>query len=202
MKIKTDGNLSRLTKKVVKYQYVLWSALIFLLITLILNLIACLPDMICSCWIPSWHEILSLNPTWHEMLSLNPSMKRNTLIESYLTWNAPVEPLSDMNRYCWIPTWYESLSLNPYLVWKTFVEFHCNPTWHELVLVLHGGGHESTHHFVNHLDLVEHIRVEESVPQPTDKIQITADELKVFLESGRRILGEQWVYCTVCRSNE
>ena len=161
--------------------------------------------MICSCWIPSWHEILSLNPTWHEMLSLNPSMKRNTLIESYLTWNAPVEPLSDMNRYCWIPTWYESLSLNPYLVWNTFVEFHCNPTWHELVLVFHGGGHESTHHFVNHLDLVEHIRVEESVPQPTDKIQITADELQVFLESGRRILGEQWVYCTqctVCRSNE
>ena len=61
-----------------------------------------LPDMKCSRWIPSWHEILSLNP--------------------YLTWNALIESRPDIKCTRWTTIWYESLLLNPYLVWITLIE--------------------------------------------------------------------------------
>ena len=35
---------------------------------------------------------------------------------------------------------------------------------HELVHELHGGRHQPPHHLVNHLGLIQHVRVEESVP--------------------------------------
>ena len=35
---------------------------------------------------------------------------------------------------------------------------------HELVHKLHRGGHQTPHHLVNHLGLVQHVGVEESIP--------------------------------------
>ena len=50
-------------------------------------------------------------------------------------------------------------------------------TRHELVHELHGGGHQTSHHLVNHLGLIQHVRIEEPVPDNNTHVIVKCDTI-------------------------